>query len=465
MRVVSVTEDFNQEPGNAIITVDGVGQLLGESAPGAIQVAFKKPGNQDEFLGTTGWQPSECWFGVTQNSASNADAFTFALSPDLALEMESRSYELLLKARGKEHSTVFHWPEVREPATETDIVDNGSSEAAFGYIAEATPVDGPNGDQYQPADYNPDGAFDMDPYQPVNFGSEERFAKDPGKKTDEFEESIRPVEDARGVGESSEATVSPSNEPDNVKAESTDRGLESTDQSPEGAANKGALSEEPTVTQGLSADQKTSDTQAPVNSGEGNVSDANGAGTAPAVGNSGSASSALKWMVPLIIIFVLIAVILYLVSKGDEKTEQPDVDHSPQFADKVPLVDKPIPKPVIEPDAPKIVPKPKPVPKPVPEIKPTPPAPPSAPPVAADDRYRVTPGEPTRLSVLDNDRGASISLVSIRQKPSHGLVTIEHEKQVVYTWLSDSTGNDSFSYQIKDRHGKSATASVTVMAR
>ena len=131
MHVVSITEDYNQDPGNAILTLTAP-----YPSSSTLQVAFKKPGSRDEYLGTYGWQSTPCWFGVKQQNAGQQEIFKIALSPDLALEMEPRPYEIQVKAAGQTYTAVFHWPEIRELES-APPTGQEAAPANFGYIQEA----------------------------------------------------------------------------------------------------------------------------------------------------------------------------------------------------------------------------------------------------------------------------------------------------------------------------------------
>lgn len=452
MRVVSVTEDFNQEPGNAIITVEGLDRLLGASASGPIQVAFKKPGSQDEFLGTAGWQPTECWFGVKQNASASAETFTFALSPDLALEMESRSYELQLKAGGKVHRSVFHWPEVREPASPTNSVGSSTS-AADGYIKETATSAGK--EDYQLADYSPGANVEMKPYQPINFGSEEKFAKDRLAASDPIEESARPEESKFSSKPLAEKEVQ-----QDVAAESGSDNPRETDFTAEQKnVDKTDLTQPPAPSQTRTLKKTQPASSASVSEPPFAINTEKQREQVP----TGESGRPLKLIILLLVILILLAVIAYLFLRDGNNANEEAPIATPTTM--------PMPQPTADIDPNKVEPKYKPTPLPEIRQEPAEPVSPPAPvtsstgPTAGNDVYSVKPGEPTTLPVMNNDSGNQISLISIVQQPSHGLITIEAGKQIIYTWLSDSTGNDSFSYRIEDVHGGSAIASVVVMAR
>ncbi len=477
MQVVSITEDFNQEPGNAVLTIRG----LPASSATPLQVAFKKPGSQDEFLGTLGWQSTPCWFGVTQQGAGQQgkgqqESIKFAMSPDLALEMEPRSYEMHLKAGSKTLTTVFHWPEIREPESAA-ASGPAESPANFGYISEAQDALS-DGSDYEASDYDPDKInFASDDYQPASFEEEEQFAQDPAAA-----ESAAQPEDSFEPEETFETDAFTE---DQFEAEP-----DAADETPEAASAQDAQTAPKTTQEPAKA------AQAEPTPAQQHAAAPQPAQTPPSTGaalppnaTQPAQSSPLKWLIPVIIVLILLAVIGYLLLSDKEQNATddtaanpaPEVTPPPVVPPAKPDVARPMPKPEVQPE-PEVKPEreaqPKPdvQPKPLPEpTKPriaapaapvTEPDPPMITPLmATNDTYRVRPGEPVPLTVLDNDHGDSPVIAAIVQRPSHGLVTVEGGQRLIYTWLSDTLGDDQFTYQIQDAHGQTATGTVKIMAR
>ncbi len=464
MKVVSVTEDFNQEPGNAIVTIDGLAGIdsgsLSNSNP-TLKVAFIKPGSQNEFLGTAGWQASECWFGVKLANNQTGDQFKFAMSPELALEMESRSYELQVKYAGQTHTAVFHWPEVREPDSPQPFINgdgnNGSTdygEVTYGFITESfsddedrqetdnhEESDPVNENNYQTTGYTPETSFDPDDYQPANFAIDDQFTSENIAVDSSGDTKDAVPEDGAdsAVTEFQQETVAESAAPE----------PESTGDTADREADKPSEDASP-----VRSNKETTENQSPLDSGINSAANRNNASQKndedqTASTSKGSHSRIFIWLIPALIILILLTVILYLLVSDDKQataTAQPEMQQA-----------TPVQPPQPEPVQPKIT-------KPAPPVAEPAPVQPSAP-SAENDRYRVKPGQPTRLMVLENDAGEQIEIVAITQKPSRGLVNIEQNKQVMYTWLSDSNGDDAFRYRIEDAHGQSASATVTIMAR
>jgi hypothetical protein len=87
-------------------------------------------------------------------------------------------------------------------------------------------------------------------------------------------------------------------------------------------------------------------------------------------------------------------------------------------------------------------------------------------PVAANDLAVTTIGQQVLIDVLANDSdpdGDAISLIAA-QGASHGTVAVQ-DGLVRYTPAAGFIGSDSFSYQIRDARGLSATATVNVTVR
>ncbi len=84
-------------------------------------------------------------------------------------------------------------------------------------------------------------------------------------------------------------------------------------------------------------------------------------------------------------------------------------------------------------------------------------------PLARNDTATVAFGVPATIDVLANDfdpDGDSLALVSV-MVPMHGTAVI-NGTQVVYTPTPGYVGADSFSYTIRDGHGGSASATVSI---
>ncbi|GAB4147091.1 MAG: hypothetical protein OHK0017_08390 [Patescibacteria group bacterium] len=82
---------------------------------------------------------------------------------------------------------------------------------------------------------------------------------------------------------------------------------------------------------------------------------------------------------------------------------------------------------------------------------------------AHDDNYIIDEDQTTNFSVLDNDfdfEGDQMTIVSVTM-PLHGQAVIEGN-QIKFTPNPDYNGNDSFTYEITDGNGQTATANVTI---
>jgi hypothetical protein len=89
------------------------------------------------------------------------------------------------------------------------------------------------------------------------------------------------------------------------------------------------------------------------------------------------------------------------------------------------------------------------------------------PPLAADDQATTIEGVPVPINVVDNDTDVDGNLdpstVCVILAPNHGSVAIEPSSgTVTYTSALGFVGMDSFTYQVSDTGGLSATAVVTV---
>lgn len=85
-------------------------------------------------------------------------------------------------------------------------------------------------------------------------------------------------------------------------------------------------------------------------------------------------------------------------------------------------------------------------------------------PSARDDSFSVIGGAPTPLSVLSNDTdpdtGDSLTIVSVTS-PAIGQIRLDG-RQLIYTGPVNFNGQDRFSYTVKDTHGLTSNANVTV---
>jgi len=114
VRIISVKTDHDREFGNAVVTISGLPDTKDH-----VLVSFHRPGYQDNYLSTDGWQASECWFSIEPNVESNSGHFKFLLSPDLAQHMEPEAYEFSVRIAGKEYQHSYPWPDVLEPEEES----------------------------------------------------------------------------------------------------------------------------------------------------------------------------------------------------------------------------------------------------------------------------------------------------------------------------------------------------------
>lgn len=84
-------------------------------------------------------------------------------------------------------------------------------------------------------------------------------------------------------------------------------------------------------------------------------------------------------------------------------------------------------------------------------------------PVAKNDSYLLAKDSATAINVLANDSdsdGDTLSITAVTQ-PSHGTVVISNGK-IIYTPTANYTGSDTFTYTLKDSHGATRSATVTV---
>ncbi|MCD8566825.1 MAG: Ig-like domain-containing protein, partial [Geovibrio sp.] len=85
-------------------------------------------------------------------------------------------------------------------------------------------------------------------------------------------------------------------------------------------------------------------------------------------------------------------------------------------------------------------------------------------PVAVNDEVEVDEDGSVTFGVLGNDYdvdGDSISIKDFTQ-PEHGTVTLNQDGTFTYVPNENYNGDDSFTYTIKDQHGETSTATVSV---
>lgn len=86
------------------------------------------------------------------------------------------------------------------------------------------------------------------------------------------------------------------------------------------------------------------------------------------------------------------------------------------------------------------------------------------PPVAVDDLAFTAPGQVAVISALSNDSdpdGDLLSIIAVAQA-AHGTVALQSDSTIKYTPLAGFTGADSFTYQLRDAQGATATGKVSV---
>ena len=89
-------------------------------------------------------------------------------------------------------------------------------------------------------------------------------------------------------------------------------------------------------------------------------------------------------------------------------------------------------------------------------------------PVAVNDNASTDAGKTVTINVLQNDSDPDKDAVSISSvsTPTNGKAVIQTgATKIAYTPNSGFDGNDNFSYTIKDIHGATATASVSVLVK
>jgi hypothetical protein len=83
---------------------------------------------------------------------------------------------------------------------------------------------------------------------------------------------------------------------------------------------------------------------------------------------------------------------------------------------------------------------------------------------AAADSAATYANTAVKISVLTNDTGSSLTILSVTT-PAHGTAKINTDKTITYTPATGYTGSDSFSYTIRDSAGRKATGTVSVTVR
>ena len=94
----------------------------------------------------------------------------------------------------------------------------------------------------------------------------------------------------------------------------------------------------------------------------------------------------------------------------------------------------------------------------------TPPPTANRPPQAVADAAFTNPAQAVVINVLANDSdpdGDALSVTTITQ-PAHGAAVLNADFTVRYTPTAGFTGNDAFTYTLRDAAGNTASGSVTV---
>jgi hypothetical protein len=93
-------------------------------------------------------------------------------------------------------------------------------------------------------------------------------------------------------------------------------------------------------------------------------------------------------------------------------------------------------------------------------------APTSQPPVAVNDQATTPANSPVTVNVLVNDTDpdddinpASLAVIT---QPTNGTAIVNDQDRVIYTPNTDYVGPDTFTYQISDSEGSTATATVSI---
>ncbi len=84
-------------------------------------------------------------------------------------------------------------------------------------------------------------------------------------------------------------------------------------------------------------------------------------------------------------------------------------------------------------------------------------------PVAVADAFSTPEDTPHTIAVLSNDTVLDLpAVVTLATTPSHGTAAVNADNTVTYTPAANYFGADFFTYQVADREGQPATASVTI---
>ena len=86
-------------------------------------------------------------------------------------------------------------------------------------------------------------------------------------------------------------------------------------------------------------------------------------------------------------------------------------------------------------------------------------------PVANDDSASTSPNTPVTVSVLDNDTDSDNDLLTVTgaSTPAHGTTVVNAGTTVTYTPDNGYSGPDSFTYDVSDGNGGTASATVSVL--
>ena len=85
------------------------------------------------------------------------------------------------------------------------------------------------------------------------------------------------------------------------------------------------------------------------------------------------------------------------------------------------------------------------------------------PPVTVDDVVTTNGGVPIQIDILGNDTAIDLPLtVSITSAPANGSVSLNTSNIATYTPISGFFGTNTFTYQITDLDGETATGTVTI---
>src|SRR5207237_1210211 len=86
-------------------------------------------------------------------------------------------------------------------------------------------------------------------------------------------------------------------------------------------------------------------------------------------------------------------------------------------------------------------------------------------PVANDDSASTPTNTPVTVNVLGNDTDSDNDTLTVTSVslPSHGIATVNLDNTVTYTLLVDYSWLDSFTFDVSDGNGGTATATVSVL--